>query len=194
VSDFAALAGVTCPSHEALLLALSTALGSSPEPAEPALRRLAGRLPAPASAAEDLAAVAALLRAELRPSPDGPLLLSDALAAGRAHPLAAAAAAVAAAGRRGLAVELVGNNELVWIAHTHRGCRLVVDPRRPWGAFDASALGVDLRWRCAHQIAFLTLERIELRALDEGDGRRLREAAGLMAALPLEYRAMADRP
>ena len=77
------------------------------------LALLAGRLPAPAGPAADLAAVARLLEERL-PGP-GPILLPDALRAGRAHPLAAAAAGVAVARRAGLAVDVVGNGDRVWL-------------------------------------------------------------------------------
>ena len=76
------------------------------------LALLAGRLPAPAGPAADLAAVARLLQERL---PPGPILLPDALRAGRAHPLAAAAAGVAVARRAGMAVDVVGNGDRVWL-------------------------------------------------------------------------------
>ena len=119
------------------------------------LALLAGRLPAPAGPAADLAAVARLLLERL-PSP-GPVLLPAALRSGRAHPLAAAAAGVAAAQRAGMAVDVVGNGDRVWLAHHDDGCTLVVDPGAPVGAFEGGLLGVDLHWRCAHELAALTL-------------------------------------
>ncbi|MEA2180190.1 MAG: hypothetical protein QOG77_3487, partial [Solirubrobacteraceae bacterium] len=98
---------------------------------------LARRLPAPSTPEADLAAVATLLREHLPSSGAGyPVLLPDALCAGRAHPLAAAAAGVAAAGRAGLHIDVVGHDDRVWLAHEHGASTLVVDPGAPRGPFD----------------------------------------------------------
>ncbi len=153
------------------------------------LALLAQRLPAPASPAADLAAVAALLR--VRVATPGPLLLPDALRAGRAHPLAAAAAGVAVARRAGMAVDLVGHGDRVWLAHTEGDCTLVVDPGAPVAPFDGRVLGVDPRWRCAHELAALTLGAVAARARRTGDLDLALRVVRARMAPPVEDEAVA---
>jgi len=161
-------------SAEDVLLAVADRLSRPPASMSAARARLAvlaRRLPAPTGdAAADLGAVAALLRDHLPSSGHGlPLLLPDALRAGRAHPLAAAAAALAAAHRAGFAVDAVGHGDRVWLAHGNGASPLVVDPGAPEAPLDGRLLGVDLHWRCAHELAALTLSRIAGRAERAGD-------------------------
>ena len=85
------------------------------------------------------------------------------------RPLAAAAAGVAAAQRAGIARDVVGNGERVWLAHHDDGCTLVVDPGAPVGPFEGGLLGVDLHWRCAHGLAALTLGVVAASAERAGD-------------------------
>ena len=149
------------------------------------LALLAGRLPAPAGPEADLAAVAWLLRQRL-PSP-GPVLLPAALRSGRAHPLAAAAAGVAAAQRAGMAIDGVGNGDRVWLAHRDGGCTLVVDPGAPLGPFDGGLLGVDLHWRCAHELAELTLAVVAERAERASDLDLALRVVRARTTLPVEH-------
>ena len=81
---------------EDVLLAMADAVARPPlsvSAARSRLAMLARRLPAPTQdPLTELAAVASLLREHLPPGgPGAPLLLPDALRAGRAHPLAARA-------------------------------------------------------------------------------------------------------
>jgi hypothetical protein len=157
-----------CPAED-VLLALADRLSRPPASMSAARARLAllaRRLPAPeGDAAADLGAVATLLREHLPAQGHGlPLLLPDALRAGRAHPLAAAAGALAAARRAGYAVGAVGHGDRVWIAHERCSSPLVVDPGAPEAPLDGRLLGVDLHWRCAHELAAVTLSRIAGRA------------------------------
>jgi hypothetical protein len=153
------------------------------------LALLAQRLPSSASPAADLAAVAALLRVRL-PAP-GPILLTDALRSGRAHPLAAAAAGVAVARRVGMGVDVVGHGDRVWLAHTSGESTLVVDPGAPVAPFDGRVLGVDLQWRCAHELAALTLRAVAARAERTGDLDLALRVVRARMALPVEDEAVA---
>jgi len=148
------------------------------------LALLAQRLPGPSHPEADLAAVAQLLRERL-PGP-GPLLLPDALRAGRAHPLAAAAAGVAAARRAGMTIELVGHGDRVWLAHAGGSSSLVVDPGGRGGPFDGRELGVDLHWRCAHELAALTLDRLLDGARRAGDLDLALRVVRAQLSLPLD--------
>jgi hypothetical protein len=149
------------------------------------LALLSGRLPAPAGPRADLAAVARLLQERL-PSP-GPVLLPAALRSGRAHPLAATAAGVAAAQRAGMAVDVVGNGDRVWLAHRDDDCTLVVDPGAPIGSFEGGLLGVDLHWRCAHELAALTLGVVARRAERAGDLDLALRVVSARMTLPVEH-------
>jgi hypothetical protein len=187
--------GATC-SAEDVLLAMADAVARPPlsvGAARARLAMLARRLPAATGdPARDLAAVAELLRDHLAPGGSAaPLLLPDALRAGRAHPLAAAAAGVAAAHRAGLPVEVVGNGDRVWLAHAEGGPPLVVDPGAPAEPFDGRALGVDLHWRCAHELAVLTLNELAARAERRGDLDLALRVVRARMALPVEHGELA---
>ena len=139
------------------------------------LALLAGRLPAPAAPRPISPPWPGCCRSVCPPPVR--VLLPAALRAGRAHPLAAAAAGVAAAQRAGMAVDVVGNGDRVWLAHHDDGCTLVVDPGAPVGPFEGGLLGVDLHWRCAHELAALTLGVVAARA-ERAGGPRPRAARG----------------
>jgi hypothetical protein len=176
---------------EDVLLAMADAVARPPSSVSAARSRLAmlaRRLPAPTGdPLTELAAVGSLLREHLPPGgPGAPLLLPDALRAGRAHPLAAAAAGVAAGRRAGMEIELVGAGDGVWLAHA-AGSPLVVDPGAPTAPFDGHALGVDLHWRCAHELAALTLDRIAARAERSGDLDLALRVVRARTTLPVEH-------
>lgn len=181
---FAALAACTCPPHEEMLLATAAELGPvDVRDAEAWLDALAAELPAPSGSGEaDLRAVAQLLREELTCDPGGSLTLPDVLEIGGGHPLVVAGAAVAVAGRRGYAVDVVGHGPVVWLAHPDAG-PLLVDVT-DGSLVDARLVGVDLAWRCAHELAQLTLAHLTERAERWGNLSFALHAARLAAALP----------
>ncbi|MDP2711098.1 MAG: hypothetical protein Q8O56_07750 [Solirubrobacteraceae bacterium] len=166
---------------ESLLLGIAEGLTGKRCPrASLRLRQLAGHLPEPAvDPLDDLVAVAALMRSELRPRPDGGLLLPDVLRAGVGHPAAIVVAAAAAARARGMLVAVVGHGPRTWLAH-ERPCEpFIVDPIEPDGLVDGRTLGVDLHWRCAHDLALGTLDLIVAR------GERAGDLCGALAAARL---------
>jgi hypothetical protein len=187
---------MTC-SAEDVLLEVADGLSRPPASMSAARVRLAAlarRLPGPTGdPAADLTAVAALLREHL-PCRTGayPVLLPDALRAGRAHPLAAAAAGVAAANRAGMAIDLVGHGDRVWLAHTEGGCTLVADPGVQPAPFDGRVLGVDLHWRCAHELAALTLGVVAARARRAGDLELALRVVRARTALPVDHGELAE--
>ncbi len=181
---------MSCPVEEVLLEVADgvSRPAASMSSARARLAMLARRLPAPGAPEADLTAVAALLVRHL-PSGAGayPVLLPDALRAGRAHPLAAAAAGVAIARRAGMAIGVVGAGERVWLAHEDEDCELVVAPGARGGPFDGRALAVDLHWRCAHELAALTLHAVAVRARRTGDTDLALRVVRARMALPVEH-------
>ncbi|MFA9272443.1 MAG: hypothetical protein ACEQSX_17145 [Baekduiaceae bacterium] len=182
------LCGQACPPLDDVLLALDRELqADGVDGAARALARLAARLPDPGGdPIHELACVAGVLRDGLRSDGTGSLALSEVLRDGGGHPLATAAAAVCAARRRGLAIDLVGHGARVWIAHEETRSPYVVDAADPRAAFDARALGVDLHWRCAHEVALVVLDVVVDRAERCGDLAWALHAAGLRARLPMQ--------
>lgn len=178
-----------CPPHEAMLLAVDRALGL-PErlDAQLALEDLAATLPCadPDDPGAELAACARLLRGPVQPDVSGSLSIGDALTGCPAHPLVAAAAAVAAAQRRGLRVGVVGHGRRVWLAHRSESGPDVVDPGRVRSLVDGRSLGVDLHWRCSHQVAGLVLGAAVRRGERTGDLMLAIRAAGIRAELPVD--------
>ncbi|MBJ7329070.1 MAG: hypothetical protein JHC95_04175 [Solirubrobacteraceae bacterium] len=194
MSDLVGLCGQSCPSHEDVLLALDEALGTDAVDQAPArIAALAAGLPEHDAIGHDpvheLAVVAGLLRDEFVVDGDGSLAMSEVLADGGGHPLAIAAAVVCAAQRRGLPIDLVGNGERVWLAHTGGETPYVVDPAGAQSAFDARSLGVDLHWRCAHEVAGLVLDRVIDRAERCGDLGTAVRGAELRGALRMDDEA-----
>jgi hypothetical protein len=185
--------GVCSP--EDVLLELADELSrpaASMSSARARLAVLARRLPAPSTPEADLAAIATLLREHLPAGGSGyPVLLPDALRAGRAHPLAAAAAGVAAARRAGLAIDVVGNGDRVWLAHEQGSGTLVVDPGAPDAPFDGRLLGIDLHWRCAHELAAITLGVVAARAERAGNLDLALRVVRARMALPVEHGELA---
>jgi hypothetical protein len=180
-------------SAEDVLLDVADGLSRPPasmRAARARLAMLARMLPQPSEPAADLAAVSTLLRERLPRG--GPVLLPDALRAGRAHPLAAAAAGVTAARRAGMAIDVVGHGDRIWLAHERGGCTLVVDAGSPTGPFDGRALGVDLHWRCAHELAALTLEVVAERAQRAGDLDLALRVVRARMAPPVAHGALGD--
>lgn len=155
----------------ALALDLAGRLTGSRCPDAPVrLARLAALLPEPAAdPVDDLAAVAAMMRTQLIARPDGALLLPEVLAAGAGHPAALVVAAAGAARLRGMAIGIIGYGPRTWLAHEHPCRPLIVDPIEPGGLLDARALGIDLHWRCAHELAAGCLDLIVARAERTGD-------------------------
>lgn len=181
-----------CPPHEEILLALDRELGLPERPeALPVMAELAARLPVPEpeEPAAELAACARLLRDRVSVDLDGSLSLGEALTGSVAHPLVAAAAVVAAAERRGLRVAVVGHGRRVWVAHRAEHGPDVVDPARIANPIDGRTLGVDLHWRCSHQMAGLVLGAVVRRGERTGDLMRAIHAAGVRAELPVDAAA-----
>lgn len=178
-----------CPPHEAMLLAVDRALGRAEPPGVAgALDELAWALPAPheTEPADELAACAGLLHGRLTVDLDGSLSLGDVLAGTPGHPIIIAAAATAAAQRRGLPIGVVGHGRRVWLAHRAEPGPEVVDPARVGGVIDGRSLGVDLHWRCSHQVTGLVLGAIIRRAERTGDLMLAIRAAGVRTVLPVD--------
>lgn len=184
--SFASLAAGTCPPHEDMLLSLAAELG--PYDATLVATRidaLAAQLPGPeADPALQLDAVAAMIRASLTADMEGALLLPDVLRTGEGHPVGVASAAAAACARRGLAVDVVGAGGTVWLAHPE-AAPLIVDPVTG-SVLDGRTLEVDLSWRCAHELAHVTIAEVIERAERDGDIGLALRAASLGTSLPLD--------
>jgi hypothetical protein len=75
----------------------------------------------------------------------------------------------------------------VWLAHHDDGCTLVVDPGTPVGPFEGGLLGVDLHWRCAHELAALTLGVVAKRAERAGDLDLALRVVRARMTLPVEH-------
>jgi len=120
------------------------------------------------------------------------LLLGDVLTQRAGHPSAVALAVAAAAQRAGLAIDVVGHEDRLLLAHPE--ATLVVDPAGG-EIFDGRTLGADLRWRCAHETAATVLDRIAERAERTGDLALALAARAVTLRLPLEesYRAREHR-
>jgi hypothetical protein len=86
-----------------------------------------------------------------------------------------------------MAVDVVGNGDRVWLAHHDDGCTLVVDPGAPVGPFEGGLLGVDLHWRCAHELAALTLGVVAARAERAGDLDLALRVVRARMTLPVEH-------
>lgn len=183
---FAALAAGTCPPHEDMLLAVAAELG--PYDATGVVERLdelAGKLPGPeVDPALQLRAVARLLERDTPVRQDGALLLPHVLRAGAGHPAGVVSAVAAACARRGLAIDVVGCGTDVWLAHPE-AAPLVVDPVSA-SVVDGRTLGVDLSWRCAHELAHVTLSLVIETAERDGDIALALQAASLGTELPLD--------
>lgn len=196
--DLGGMRGRPCPRHEDVLIAIDQAFGRDGTAAvDGALDELAGLLPA-AAVGEDplheLACVAGVIHHRFVADEDGPLSLSETLAGGGGHPLILAGAALAAAHRRFLRIALVGQARRVWLAHAAATTPHVVDPRDAATTFDGRTLGIDLRWRCAHELGGLVISAIRERAERQGDLTTALRAAELRLDLPLsETAARADR-
>ena len=104
-------------------------------------------------------------------------------------PAGVALAVAAAAQRAGLAIDVVGYDDTLLLAHPD--APLVVDPSGR--ILDGRTLGVDLDWRCAHETAATILDRIAGRAERTGDLALATAARALTLTLPLEDDSRAYR-
>lgn len=156
---------------DSLLLTLAQELTGRRCPEAPRrLARLARLLPPPATdPLDDLVAIAAMMRRELRPRPHGSLLLPEVLEAGVGHPAALVVAAAGAARARGMTVAVVGHGPRTWLAHERPCDPLIIDPIEPEELVDGRTLGIDLHWRCAQELAADTLRLIAARAERSGN-------------------------
>ena len=118
------------------------------------------------------------------------LLLPDVLAARAGAPSGVALVAAAAAQRARLAVEVVGVADRLYLAHP--GATLVVDPASG-EILDGHELGVDLLWRCAHEVVATVLDRVAERAERTGDLALAMAARAVTLTLPLEDDSRAYR-
>jgi hypothetical protein len=183
---FAALAAGTCPPHEEMLLAVAAELGPyDVRRVSDAIGSLAAALPEPEAApAAQLEAVAALVHDALTVDVEGALLLPDVLRTGTGHAAGVTAALGAACARRGISVDVVGHGTQTWLAHPD-AAPLVVDPVRG-EVVDGRGLEADLAWRCAHELAHVTLALLTERAERDGDLGLALHAAELGSRLPLD--------
>jgi hypothetical protein len=185
MSEFGRLAATPCEDHAALGALLARELGSPDDAVDDRLEALAARLPAAAGAMTMLGALGALLAEELAPDPGAPLLLPDALAARRGHPVAVALAGAGIARHAGLPIGLVGHSRRLYLADEDAGGPLVVDTADPARLTDASRLGRDLQWRCAHETACIALAFAAERAERHLDLPTAIGCAALRMLLPL---------
>lgn len=171
---------MTCAAeHAALGLSVARDLGREVEGAEAALDVLAHGLRRGGPRLE-LGAVSRLCAAY----GDGDaLLLPDVLRSRAGDPAGVALVAAAAAQRAGLAVEVVGFDDRLLLAHPE--ATLVVDPGNG-EIFDGRELGVDLLWRCAHETVATVLDRMAERAERTGDLALAMAARAVTLTLPLE--------
>jgi hypothetical protein len=187
VTDFARLAATPCADHAALALLLAREL-SRPDGlwVTARLTALARRLPPAGDPATELHALGRTLAEHLPPRARGPLLLPDAVAAGRGHPAAVAVAGAGIARAAGIPVGIVGHGRRLYLAHEELDGPFLVDPRRPAHLIDARRLGCDLTWRCAHETAHAVLEHVAERAERELDLPTAMASAALRLMLPLD--------
>ena len=178
---------MSCTSdHAELALSVARELGCETEGAEFALDSLAIGLRR-GGARVELNSVSGLCT---RFAHGDALLLPDVLAARAGAPSGVALLAVAAAQRARLAVEVVAAGEQLYLAHP--GSTLIVDPAGG-ELLDGRELGVDLLWRCAHEVAATVLDRIAERAERTGDLTLAMAARAVTLTLPLEDASRADR-
>jgi hypothetical protein len=176
---------VSCPAHAALALSIARELGCSLDGSDLALAELASTLRRGDAYAE-LESVRHLCAA----FGNGPaLLLPDVLRAGAGDPAGVALAVAAAAQRAGLAIDVVGHDDTLLLAHPD--ATQVVEPSGR--LLDGRTLGVDLKWRCAHETAATILDRIAARAERTGDLALATAARALTLTLPLEDASRASR-
>jgi hypothetical protein len=169
---------VSCPAHAELALAVAGDLGCDIDGSDAAVAGLASALQ-PGDAYAELEAVRALCET----FGNGPALLLPDVLRSRAGDLAGVALAVAAAAQRaGLAIDVVGHDDTLLLAHPD--ATLVVEPSGR--LLDGRTLGVDLEWRCAHETAATILDRIAARAERTGDLALATAARALTLTLPLE--------
>ena len=183
--SWARLAAGPCPAHEDLAVGMAAELGRPmTAEADSRLRALAAAFTRRSDPRAELDRAAALLLWRLRVRPAGPLLLPDVLAAGGGHPAGVVLALAAAAARAGVALDVVGHGDRVWLAHRDVEA-LVLDPVRG-AVVDGRAFEVDLAWRCAHESALVVLDRVVARAERDGDLVLALSGASLRLALPVE--------
>lgn len=185
MNEFGRLAATPCEDHAALGALLARELGSSDDGVDDRLAALAHRLPGHGDPLTLLAALGVLLAEELPPDRGAPLLLPDALAQRRAHPVAVALAGAGIARHAGLPIGLVGHGRRLYLADEDAGGPFVIDAAHPGRLTDASRLGLDLRWRCAHETAFLALAFAAERAERHLDLPTAIGCAALRMLLPL---------
>lgn len=164
---------MSCPAHAEVALEIARALGVDGEV------DLRSEL-APADAHTELESVRAFCATfESGQS----LLLPDVMRERSGDPLGVALAAAAVAQAAGLAVDVVGDGEHLYLAHPDTP--LVVEPGSA-RILDGRTLGVDLLWRCAHETSAAILDRITERAERTGDLALALAARALTLNLPLE--------
>ena len=192
MTDFARLAATPCSDHAALSLLLAREL-ARPDGlwVTARLEALARRLPQTDDPATELHALGRSLAEHLPPRAGGPLLLPDAIAAGRAHPVAVAIAGAGIARAARIPVGIVGHGRRLYLAHEQLDGPFIVDPRRPARLLDARSLGCELMWRCAHETAHAVLEHVAERAERELDLPTAMASAALRLMLPLDDDARA---
>ena len=169
---------MSCPTHAELALSIAHDLGCTIDGSDAAIAALASGL-APADAFGELEAVRDLCESFGR----GPaLLLPDVLRERAGDPAAIALAVATAAQRAGLAIDVVGHEDTLLLAHPD--ATMVVEPSGR--LLDGRTLGVDLEWRCAHETAATILDRIAGRAERTGDLALATAARAVTLTLPLE--------
>jgi hypothetical protein len=164
---------VSCPAHAEVALQVARALGADGEV------DLRSEL-APADAHTELEAVRAYCASF---SAGQWLLLPDVLRERSGDPAGIALAAAAAAEAAGLAVDVVGDGEQLYLAHPDTP--LVIEPGSA-RILDGHTLGADLLWRCAHETSATVLDRVAERAERTGDLALALAARALTLELPLE--------
>jgi hypothetical protein len=170
---------VSCTAeHAELALSVARDLGRDTEGAEFALDSLAIGMRRGGARVE----IGSVSRLCARFARGQALLLPDVLAARAGAPSGIALLAAAAAQRARLAVEVVGIADRLYLAHP--GATLIVDPVGG-EILDGRDLGVDLLWRCAHEVVATVLDRVCQRAEATGDLALAMAARAVTLTLPL---------
>ena len=169
---------MSCPAHAALALAVARDLGCDIDGSDAAVASLAGTLRR-GDAYTQLESVRELC-ATFGNGPAAPSARRPAHP--RRRPRGCRAGRRRGAQRAGLAIDVVGHDDTLLLAHPD--ATLVVEPSGR--LLDGRTLGVDLQWRCAHETAATILDRIAARAERTGDLALATAARALTLTLPLQ--------
>lgn len=190
---FTVQAGLACPTHADLALALAAEFRAPVPTTGDALDDLAGELLGvrDEDAGEQLTCcaetvAARLERRDLQWAGIDDLLLDRVVADGSGHPLALAVVCVEAARRAGISLGVVAGGAGCFVAHPLLDEPLLVDVARGGRVIEAGGRADTGGWQCSHQVAARMLNRIGERAEHTGNVAWALRAAELRLALPFD--------